>query len=294
MGESKPSPKPLSRKGRGKIASPFTIHTSLKKRAAFTIAEGVTHAAHFGTVRKAAFTLAEVLITLGIIGVVAAMTMPSLIQSHQDKEITARLKKVYSVLGNAYLRAYTDIGEPTTWGLITIGTSGSLEDYKSSVALYEAMGKYINIARDCKNTTNSGCFASGNYYYLDGSKWTNYETARHIYRVITNDGVSLGFHGYSADCSAQELNMTKCGVIHVDIDGPKRGTSTFGKDLFRFFVTEKGIVPDGVPLQVGSNDFNDTQCSKLGYHCTIWVLENGNRDYLRCNGLNYNGKTKCK
>ena len=45
---------------------------------------------------KNAFTLAEVLITLGIIGVVAAMTMPSLIASHKEKETVSKLKKVYS------------------------------------------------------------------------------------------------------------------------------------------------------------------------------------------------------
>ena len=43
---------------------------------------------------KVAFTLAEVLITLGIIGVVAALTMPSLIQKHKKQETTARFKKI--------------------------------------------------------------------------------------------------------------------------------------------------------------------------------------------------------
>ena len=56
---------PLSSKGRGKCTSLLTLHPSLKKRAAFT--------------------LAEVLITLGIIGVVAAMTMPAIISSYQKK-----------------------------------------------------------------------------------------------------------------------------------------------------------------------------------------------------------------
>lgn len=46
---------------------------------------------------KNGFTLAEVLITLGIIGVVAAMTMPTLIQKNQDKELISRIKKTYSM-----------------------------------------------------------------------------------------------------------------------------------------------------------------------------------------------------
>lgn len=59
---------------------------------------------------KNGFTLAEVLITLGIIGVVAAMTMPTLIQKNQDKELISRIKKTYSDVSNAIIRAQTDYG----------------------------------------------------------------------------------------------------------------------------------------------------------------------------------------
>lgn len=49
-----------------------------------------------------AFTLAETLITIGLIGVVAAMTLPTVISTFQDKIAVARLKKAYSVLENNY------------------------------------------------------------------------------------------------------------------------------------------------------------------------------------------------
>lgn len=52
---------------------------------------------------KKGFTLAEVLITLGIIGVVSAMTMPSLIQSTQNKELEVRLKTTYNELNPGLL-----------------------------------------------------------------------------------------------------------------------------------------------------------------------------------------------
>ena len=67
--------------GRGKSPSRFTFHTSLKKRAAFT--------------------LAEVLITLGIIGVVAAMTMPALISNYKYMVLENQLKAAYSDLNKA-------------------------------------------------------------------------------------------------------------------------------------------------------------------------------------------------
>lgn len=50
---------------------------------------------------KRAFTLAEVLITLGIIGIVAAMTMPALMQDYKYKEFDARFKVAQNVLNNA-------------------------------------------------------------------------------------------------------------------------------------------------------------------------------------------------
>ena len=65
------------------------------------------------------FTLAEVLITLGIIGVVAAMTMPSLIANHQEKVTVTKVKKVYSILSQAYLIAVEEYGTPDEWVIRT-------------------------------------------------------------------------------------------------------------------------------------------------------------------------------
>ena len=67
----------------------------------FSLAEGATHTEVFGKARKSAFTLAEVLITLGIIGVVAAMTMPTLINSTQGAQYKTAYKKALSVMSQA-------------------------------------------------------------------------------------------------------------------------------------------------------------------------------------------------
>ena len=72
-----------------------------KKLRNFTLAEGATHVDTCDGKRKIAFTLAEVLITLGVIGVVAALTIPSLIQNNKRKTITTQLKQSYSILYNA-------------------------------------------------------------------------------------------------------------------------------------------------------------------------------------------------
>ena len=65
--------------------------------------------------KKCAFTLAEVLITLGIIGVVVAMTLPTLIQDYKKTVIESRLAKFYSIMNQAIERAEADYGDKTYW-----------------------------------------------------------------------------------------------------------------------------------------------------------------------------------
>lgn len=103
-------------------------------------------ARHTGIKGLRGFTLAEVLVTLGIIGVVAAMTMPTLIANHQKKQVGVKLSKFYSIMSQAVLRWQEDEG------LIA-------EDYKfsdkSGAALANwyntSIGKYIQTVK--KNRT---------------------------------------------------------------------------------------------------------------------------------------------
>ena len=68
-----------------------------------------------GKRQKAAFTLAEVLITLGIIGIIAAMTLPTLIANYQKKVVETRVKAFYSKMNQIYLRSYVDNGDTADW-----------------------------------------------------------------------------------------------------------------------------------------------------------------------------------
>ncbi len=58
-----------------------------------------------------AFTLSEVLITIGIIGLVAAMTMPGVIKNYQRKETETRLQRAYSIINQAFMAAQVKHGE---------------------------------------------------------------------------------------------------------------------------------------------------------------------------------------
>ena len=96
------------------VFSRFTSHHSLKQA-------GATHVALCDSVGSyyrhwcGAFTLAEVLITLGIIGVVAAMTLPTLIESHNRQVVETRLEKFYSTINQAIVRAEVDFGDRSDW-----------------------------------------------------------------------------------------------------------------------------------------------------------------------------------
>lgn len=61
------------------------------------------------------FTLAEVLITLGVIGVVAAMTIPGMITNYQKKQTAIEVKKAYTELNQILKMAIADHGDPSGW-----------------------------------------------------------------------------------------------------------------------------------------------------------------------------------
>ena len=75
----------------------------------FTLA-GATHVDMPPINAKGGFTLAEVLITLGIIGIVAAMTLPTLVQNYKKKELVTKLQKVYTVMNQAINLAEVENG----------------------------------------------------------------------------------------------------------------------------------------------------------------------------------------
>ena len=75
------------------------------------------------------FTLAEVLITLGIIGVVAAMTLPTLITNYQKRATVAKLKRAYSVIKQAYLMSYDQVGDPAADEAFAMGANNYFKTY---------------------------------------------------------------------------------------------------------------------------------------------------------------------
>ena len=151
--------------------------------------------------KKFAFTLAEVLITLGIIGVVAAMTLPTLIQNYRKHEVETRLAKVYSVVNQAIKLSTVEYGEPSEWGDFDCGPSGnptcSMDEAIEKFNKY--IGKNLQIMEIKKADDNEGF-----YVYL-------------------NDGGVLGL--------PKNLYDMEFYINSKAINNPKYGINTFN---FRF------------------------------------------------------------
>ena len=201
---------------------------------------------------KKAFTLAEVLITLGIIGIVAAMTIPNLIANYQKNVTVTQLQKAISVLNQAYKSSFDDNGEPAS--AYALGS----EQY-----FHEYWEPYIKIHTYC--TDYQICGYKSQFPFVTPSKspvaWSVVlPTARATF--YTMDGflyqISTGA-GYHADGTIAEDREK---VVLVDINGSRK-PNRMGHDVF---VLQR--IPDGGGVQPygnkSDNESVDNSCSVAG------------------------------
>lgn len=204
-----------------------------------------------------AFTLAEVLITLGIIGVVAALTIPILMTNTQDAEFKNKLEKEYSVLNQAQQQLALDAGGKFADAISSCSTNACVEGQFAAKLSYV---KECTISSDCLNTSQ--------VKYLNGGSAvaapfiTTVNNANN--GLILKDGASLAFWTDSYNCTADSDG--DCGWLILDVNGllsPNR----FGKDIyfFRFFATS--IKPLSIS-EVG----DDCISNGVGYTCAYRYL----------------------
>ena len=220
---------------------------------------------HFAGRRKTAFTLAEVLITLGIIGIVAALTMPTLIQKYQERVTVNKVKKFYSVMSQAQLLAIKDHGYLDEWDVPDGMTKESTEK------LMSYFKPYLKIAKDCG--TSSGCLQNGTIKFLNGNNHLNYDSSDRYYKLILNDGTYMWLRSAAgAYCTSSDTGVNvACGILWIDING-KNPPNTFAKDIFMFALVKNGI-------DVAGNK-GDCKLYSTGWSCAEYVLQ-GNMDYLK-------------
>ena len=176
---------------------------------------------HFSKSR--AFTLAEVLVTLGIIGVVSAMTVPTLMQNHQRKTYVTQLHKVYNELSQALIQYQTDKNA------LNLKEAG-LTDNNALKSFFQS---YFNVVNDC-SSVRTPCFAPNNEYR----------------KINDSDQIGVGLTGGTFSF-ASGASVTFDSVIvgdmiarvYVDINGTK-GPNIAGRDTFAIYIYNDGTIDD--------------------------------------------------
>lgn len=219
---------------------------------------------------KKAFTLAEVLITLGIIGVVAAVTIPTLMQNSQDNQFKAKMKKEYSVLSEVYQLLKTENGGNFADALQSCSGEGDNACIKNVFK-----SKFVSV-KDCDiNNVTSKCFpAQADIKYLNGTSAASwYINDDQQAALITNDGATLAFWLDSPTCQSNysSNHNDRCGWVAVDVNGLK-SPNTWGKDIYLFFIFSDAIRPS--TIEINSISFTD-DCgtgTNYGYTCASKYL----------------------
>ena len=231
--------------------------------------------------KKAAFTLAEVLITLGIIGVVAAMTLPSLIQNYHEKQRVTQLKKAYSVMQNAFLMAQEEYGDVTDWGL-TITNTGEKDDDGNDILDNSGTENVMNIlmkyVEKSKIPQNSYI---GYVESIDGRQafWPWEVSADKYFYLKDGTVVTMGWIS-SLDCNG-DYQGKKIVCSDFWIVFPKKSKMKIGVDVFNFLFTTEGFKPNSTTNGVKCNAFEAVGRADInGRGCSAHALYNGNMDYL--------------
>ena len=212
--------------------------------------------------KRAAFTLAEVLITLGIIGVVAAMTIPGFVTDYQKKVTATRLKAAYSQINQALVMAQAQYGDTAGW------------EKDANKILLEYIAPNLKSEKytrdDDYNYTNTMCNNEQTYKFLNGG------------------GMGVPFNSMSPSIklangvcvSLNRIENQTAEYLFVDINGPNPPNIN-GKDLFAFRLkfNEGKIVPDGDGFSssyIKTPDYSHN-CNKAttGNFCAKVIMDNG-------------------
>ena len=244
-----------------------------ENRAAKQLGSGATHVAHCDKFRRAAFTLAEVLITLGIIGVVAALTLPTLIQNHQKQVYVTQLKKAYSNINNAFNKMAVDEGvvdwnqtycSSSLWVENDLeATNANLNECFDRIAKQMKVVKYKRYGEPCNGTW---CEFLGS---VSDDDWLSRTSI-----MVTADGIT-----YLFNCGAAYYD------ILVDVNGVTKGPNKAGRDVFEF--TQKtsdsgsyynSLAPYGI-IYWNPDAWKDCSATNLSTSCTAKVLIEGKMNY---------------
>ncbi len=233
--------------------------------------------------KSLAFTLGEVLIALGVIGVVASLVLPLLINGQKAGEARARFDTAYSILTKTIADMDAD------------NISVEPASYATAGSFYTELKKHFKIAIDCGKysaTNDSVCFSTANtsaqstYRRMSGTEMTALEKSMwDDGGVVLNNGMLVAVEN--------PANYVYGLLIMIDINGKNKNPNKLGYDLFAFELTKGGVLlPLGAPgtgqrtssLALWGNKKAEEYCKKGGNHqfngMTCAYLAATDRDYF--------------
>ena len=216
------------------------------------------------------FSLAEVLIVLGVLGIVASMTLPPLIVKYQKQVTVSRLQKFYSVFNQALKMSEVDHGDYKFWN--------SSADFGGILYFNEYWKPYLSILNICRTGKDCG--------YNSNTPWKDIKNKSTVGTAIIEDDGRIAF--YLSDgifilmlfYLNDEANNTKREVpsFLVDINGSKR-PNRVGQDLFYFERVSqgetKGIMPTGYNKTKQEIISNCSKNSGDGRYCSAKIIQDG-------------------
>ena len=232
--------------------------------------------------RKFAFTLAEVLITLGIIGVVAAMTLPTLIQNYKKTVWTDQLKKSVSVIEQGFHKMMADeevtkLSDTEFWKLVW---GNPYDCDNDDITEYNnILKKYFNIIKFYEESCNDNCPVGthkGEYYKFlghDGGDYYDSDTRK----IRLADGSLAGLYAHVMSNIADK----RVAIISIDVNGEDKLPNQWGRDSFNFELMDNGqLVPlnkdDWEQYNECGNDRNTSNIKdSAGYGCAARIMQNG-------------------
>lgn len=203
---------------------------------------------------KHGFTLAEVLVTLGIIGVVSALTIPTLVKNHQRQVYVTQLQKVVNELSQAADKAITD-NNAVSLDETRYGTN------KANGAR-NFLNDYFKIVKDCGETATP-CFADS-YEDLSGNA---IELSTPIVAVSLASGASISILAtwYEPPYNEENNGTIVKNAYHsnytlqIDING-RQGPNIAGRDLFTFDLYSDGKVASDYDNSYIDFDYERQKC----------------------------------
>ena len=233
---------------------------------------------------KVAFTLAEVLITLGIIGIVAAMTIPTLIANYQEKQTVSKLQKVYATLKNAFELSKVEYGDYETWSWnqIPLDNAERIKYFCDKYVLpnLKVAKKCFPVSVECVSENMK--FANGSSIPLSSSRGA----------FVLDDGTSV-YTWASSDTLFPHV------FVFADING-KSEPNQIGKDIFVLYFSPNNpgnkmgsIDEDGNFVDSGKLMLNAYGLSFYGDVSNVTVDDLMDPNFIVQNGQGTNNKMGC-